>query len=78
METETQKKLDALESKIDAIYASVEKTRKYFQWTLIMSFVVLVLPLLGLIFIIPSFISSYQSAMGGGSLEGMNLEQLGL
>jgi hypothetical protein len=52
-------KLASLEAKIDAIYVSVEKTRKYFQWTLIISVIVFVLPLLGLFFAIPAFLTNY-------------------
>lgn len=59
-----QQKLLELEAKIDAIYASVEKTRKYFLAVLVVSVVAFVLPLIGLIFAIPSFLSTY-SALGG-------------
>lgn len=52
------KKLTELEAKVDVVYKSAEKTRKYFMWTLIISVVFLVLPLIALIFIIPTFISS--------------------
>jgi hypothetical protein len=55
----TEQRLAALEAKIDAIYASVEKTRTYFQWTLIISVVLFVLPLIGLLFAVPAFLSSY-------------------
>ena len=55
----TDEKLNALEAKLDAIYASVEKTRKYFQWTLIVTVVLFVLPLVGLVFAIPSFLANY-------------------
>lgn len=48
-----------IEKKLDAIYVSVEKTRKYFKWTMIISIVVIVLPLIGLLFAIPAFLSSY-------------------
>ncbi|OHA87379.1 MAG: hypothetical protein A2644_04120 [Candidatus Zambryskibacteria bacterium RIFCSPHIGHO2_01_FULL_39_63] len=48
-----------LEAKVDAIYVSVEKTRKYFFWTMIVTLVVLVLPLIGLLFVVPSFIENY-------------------
>lgn len=47
--------------KLDKIYASVEKTRKYFLWVLIVSLVMVVLPAIGLIFAIPQFLSLYQS-----------------
>lgn len=58
---EILKKLGELEVKVDAVYKSAEKTRKYFLWTLIISVVLFVLPLVALIFVIPSFLN----AVGG-------------
>jgi len=58
MEEDVLKKLVELEAKVDAVYKSAEKTRKYFLWTIIGSVVVLLLPLVGLIFVIPSFLSA--------------------
>lgn len=52
------KKLAELEAKVDAVYKSAEKTRKYFLLTLVLSVVLFVLPLVGLIFIIPQFLSA--------------------
>ena len=54
-----QARFVALETKLEAIYISVEKTRRYFQWVLIATVVAFVLPLLGLVFAVPSFLSSY-------------------
>ena len=54
---EVLKKLAELEAKVDAVYKSAEKTRKYFMWTLIISVVLFVLPLIALVFVIPQFIS---------------------
>ena len=68
MENETQKKIESLEVKIDAIYVSVEKTRKYFLMTMIVTLVTFILPLIALIFFIPSFLSSYASALDGSGL----------
>lgn len=65
MDSEITKRLDMLESKIDAIYVSAEKTRKYFFWTLIVTLVVLVVPPIGMIFVVPMFMSSYTSGMEG-------------
>jgi hypothetical protein len=65
-----QAKIEALEKKIDAIYVSVEKTRKYMMWTAIITIAVIVLPLLGLVFVIPQFLS-YYSNIGNISNLGM-------
>lgn len=63
MYPETENKIAELEKKIDAIYESVEKTRKYFFWTMVVTLVVLVLPLIGLLFVIPSFLGNYTEAI---------------
>ena len=68
MEQETTKKLLELEEKINKIYISVEKTRKYFLWTGIITVAVIVLPLIGLLFVLPSFMQNYV-----GSLQGLGL-----
>lgn len=57
---EISKKLDEQERKLDAIYRSTEKTRIYLLWTLIISIAVIVLPLIGLVVAIPSFLSLYK------------------
>ena len=53
------KRLDEQDRKLDAIYASVERTRKYLRWTLIITVAVIILPLIGLAFAIPAFLSIY-------------------
>lgn len=58
---ELARRLDALEKKLDATYVSAEKTRKYFQIIVIVSVVAFVLPLVGLVFAIPSFLSTYSA-----------------
>lgn len=55
-------KIRELEKKIDAIFVSVEKTRKYFVWTLILTGVMFFLPLIGLIFAVPFFLQALNSA----------------
>ena len=62
---EVLKKLEEQEKKIDAIYVSVEKTRKYFQWTLIITVVTIVLPVIILIVMIPWLMGTLSSAYGG-------------
>jgi len=66
MEIENQKKLEELEKKIDAVYVSVEKTRKYFLAIIWITVIAFVLPLIAMSFVIPKFINTYV-----GSLEGL-------
>jgi len=66
METEIAQKLKEQEIKIEQIYISVEKTRKYFKWTMIITVALFVLPLIGLIFAIPSFLSQYNQIQSLG------------
>ncbi len=68
MEQETIKKLAELEEKINNVYVSVEKTRKYFFWTMIITIAVVVLPVIGLMFALPSFMTNYV-----GSLQGLGI-----
>ena len=65
MEEEMIKKIDEQGVKIDAIYKSVEKTRKYFLAIIWVSVICFVLPLIGLIFVLPVFISSYLGGLTG-------------
>ena len=58
MDPETSKKFEEVKKKLDAILVSTEKTRKYFLWTLIISIVMIVLPLIGLVFVIPIFLKT--------------------
>lgn len=63
MEIEIKQLIEAQQQKIDEIYKSVEKTRKYLWWTMIATVAFFVLPLIGLVFVAPSFISSYSSSL---------------
>jgi uncharacterized protein YqhQ len=63
METDVQKQIEELNRKMDEVYASVEKTRKYLLWTGIITLAIIVLPLIGLMFVVPSFLSSYTSTI---------------
>ncbi len=51
-------KIQEQQAKIDAIYISVEKLRKYFMWTLIVTVATVLVPLIAIIFILPSLIGS--------------------
>lgn len=61
MDSEIDIALKGQDAKLNAIYVSVEKTRKYFKWTMIVTIAVIVLPLIGLVFAIPKFLESFSS-----------------
>lgn len=65
MEQEILKKLEEQEIKIEAIWKSVEKTRKYFLFTMISSIVMVVLPLIGLLIAIPIMLNTLSKSMEG-------------
>jgi hypothetical protein len=69
MEASPQGEYVRLEEKLDAIYRSVEQTRKYFLYTLIVSAVMVVLPVVGLLFAIPAFLDTLGSAQDLSILE---------
>lgn len=66
MDEELKKRLEELEKKVEATYISAEKTRKYLLWTFIISVAVIILPLIGLVFVLPKFLAT------------MNISNLGL
>lgn len=63
MDPEIKNILEAHTQKLEEIYISTEKTRKYFLWTLITSLVFFLLPLLGIALILPSVLSSLTSGL---------------
>jgi hypothetical protein len=66
MDQEIKNKLDEQALKIEAIYTSVEKSRKYFLVTMWVTLLAIVLPMIGLAFIGPSFVNSYTSVLETG------------
>lgn len=64
MEQDLQARLDAQDKKLEDIYASSEKMRKYFLWTLIITVVTVVLPLVALALVLPWFLRTLSSAYG--------------
>ena len=60
-EQEILKRLEAAEEKLEKIWQSVEKTRKYFLWILTITIVAIILPAIGLVFAVPKFISLYSN-----------------
>ena len=62
-EEELRQRLDAQDAQLVAIHASVEKTRRYFLWTLVGSIVVFIVPLVILIIAIPWMLSTLTSTI---------------
>ncbi|MDO8555036.1 MAG: hypothetical protein Q7R75_00500 [bacterium] len=58
-----EQQVEILTKKIDELQLSINKIKKIFFWILILSVVSFVLPLIGLLFAIPQFLSSYGSAL---------------
>ncbi len=55
MEPDLQKRIEEIEKKLDAIYRSTEKTRKYIFWTIVATVITFIMPLIGLIFALPYY-----------------------
>lgn len=65
MDPELNKRIEILESKVDAIYQSVEKTRKYFLIITWVTILAIVLPMIGLVFAVPAFMTNYVGGLSG-------------
>lgn len=60
-----EKTLAMQDAKLDAIFISVEKTRKYFLVVMWITVAMVVLPILGMLIAIPKFINIYTSSLDG-------------
>lgn len=58
-------KLDEIGAKADKAYRAAETVRKYLMWTGIITVALFILPLIGLAFVLPQFISSYVGNLNG-------------
>lgn len=59
IDPELAAKLDELSKKVDAAYKAAESARKYLFWTGVVTVALIVLPAIGLVFVVPQFIASY-------------------
>ena len=65
MEQNIEERLKELNDKIDAVFVSVEKTRKYFLVIIWITVIAFVLPLIGAFFIAPTFLDTYLGSLDG-------------
>ncbi len=68
IDPELAAKLDEIGAKADRAYQAAETVRKYLFWTGVITVALIVLPLIGLAFAIPSFLNSYTATLNGSSL----------
>lgn len=59
IDPELKAKLDELEAKVDATFQAAHRAQQYLFWTGVVTVAVIVLPLIGLAFVLPSFINTY-------------------
>lgn len=60
----TEQRLLDLEKKVDAMIVVVNKLYKVFLAMVIISVIAFVLPIIGLLFTIPSFLANYAAVLG--------------
>lgn len=65
IDPELAAKLEEIGAKADRAYQAAETVRKYLFWTGVITVALIVLPLIGLAFAIPQFISTYTSTLNG-------------
>lgn len=53
------------QEKLDKIYVTVERFRKILNWTIIITLILFVIPLIGIIALAPSFISNITGNING-------------
>ena len=73
IDPELAAKLDELTNKVDAVQKTVRSMRRYQMWSAIVMIALVVLPAIGLAFVIPQFLSNY-----GASINPDTLKTLGL
>lgn len=59
-----EQKLNSLETRVNELTLSFNKIKKVFYWIVWVSVALFVLPLIGLMFVIPQFLSTYSDMSG--------------
>jgi hypothetical protein len=70
MDPETSMRLTLLEEKIIEIHTYTKRTYSIIKWTGIITVAMFVFPLIGLLFVIPSFIASLGATSSAGDAPG--------
>ena len=73
IDSELAEKLDELTDKVDAIQKTVRSMRRYQMWSAIVMVALIILPAVGLAFIIPQFLNSYGANISPDTLKALGL-----
>ncbi|PLX25518.1 hypothetical protein C0580_02240 [Candidatus Parcubacteria bacterium] len=65
MEPDLQQKINTLEEKLDSVQKTLDQFKNYFKWTMILSIIFFVLPLIGLMIMLPMMLSTLTSDLSG-------------
>lgn len=65
IDPELSARLDAIAATAEKAYAAAESARKYLFWTGVITAALIILPLIGLAFALPTFLSSYATVLSG-------------
>lgn len=60
---ELKQKIEEMDKKLDAIVASSEATKKHAKIIFWITIALVVLPAIGLVFVIPAFLATYNTAL---------------
>jgi type II secretory pathway component PulF len=63
MDKDLNDRLDQQDMALERIEQTVKQTRRIFLWMLIASVAFIVIPLIALVFVLPSFIDTFSGAM---------------
>lgn len=64
IDPELAARLDEISVKVSEAYHAAESTRKYLFWTGVITAILVIIPLVGLFFVIPQFLSAYSLPLG--------------
>jgi len=65
MDPDLQQKITQLEQKIDQMQKTLDQFKQYFKWTMILSIVFFVLPLIGIVIMLPMMFNTISSNYSG-------------
>jgi hypothetical protein len=69
MDEETKQRLARMEEQMAQVYAMANRLYRMIFWTIVVSIVLFVLPLIGLFFEIPSLINTYATIGNIGTMQ---------